>query len=194
MKDEGWRVQEVCNNGARLLNYSGDQIMKTPTTATMKSSITHIPSPTLAASPAMYRKHFIQFITLSAFVGMSAGVLFAASKPEEEAQKAAEKWLGLVDGGEIAASWDAAAGYFKAAVSKQQWESSVGPIRKEVGGVISRKLKSAKYAKSLPGAPDGEYVVLQFDTSFANKKEAIETVTPMLDKDGKWKVSGYFIK
>ena len=47
---------------------------------------------------------------------------------------------------------------------------------------------------SLPGAPDGEYVVLQFDTSFANKKEAVETVTPMLDKDGKWKVSGYYIK
>jgi len=142
----------------------------------------------------MNRKRFIQFITLSAFVGMSAGLLFAASKPEEEAQKAAEQWLGLVDRGEIAASWDAAAGYFKAVVSKQQWESSVSPIRKEVGGVISRKLKSAEYARTLPGAPDGEYVVLQFDTSFANKKEAIETVTPMLDKDGKWKVSGYFIK
>jgi hypothetical protein len=60
--------------------------------------------------------------------------------------------------------------------------------------MVSRKLKSAKYTKALPGAPAGEYVVLQFDTSFVNKKEAVETVTPMLDKDGKWKVSGYFIK
>jgi hypothetical protein len=36
-------------------------------------------------------------------------------------------------------------------------------------------------------------VVLKFDTSFANKKVAVETVTPMLDKDGKWRVSGYFV-
>ncbi len=47
---------------------------------------------------------------------------------------------------------------------------------------------------SLPGAPDGEYVVISYETSFTNKKSAIETVTPMLDKDGKWRVSGYFIK
>lgn len=47
---------------------------------------------------------------------------------------------------------------------------------------------------SLPGAPDGKYVVIQYDTSFENKKAAVETVTPMLDKDGKWRVSGYYIK
>jgi hypothetical protein len=37
-------------------------------------------------------------------------------------------------------------------------------------------------------------VIVQFDTSFANKKEAVETITPMLDPDGQWKVSGYYIK
>lgn len=58
----------------------------------------------------------------------------------------------------------------------------------------SRKLKSATYTKTLPGAPDGEYVVIQYDSSFVNKKSAVETVTPMLDKDGKWRVSGYFIR
>lgn len=30
--------------------------------------------------------------------------------------------------------------------------------------------------------------------SFRNKKAAIETVTPALDEDGRWRVSGYFIK
>jgi len=35
---------------------------------------------------------------------------------------------------------------------------------------------------------------MQFDTSFANKKAAIETVTPMLDTDGTWRVAGYYIK
>ncbi len=46
----------------------------------------------------------------------------------------------------------------------------------------------------MPGAPDGEYVVIQYDSSFEHKQAAVETVTPMLDKDGKWRVSGYYIK
>ena len=79
-------------------------------------------------------------------------------------------------------------------MSQPQWKSSLESVRKPLGSLVSRKLKSAKYSKKLPGAPDGEYVVLQFTTSFTNKTEAVETVTPMLDQDGKWKVSGYFIK
>jgi hypothetical protein len=66
--------------------------------------------------------------------------------------------------------------------------------RQPLGKLISRKMQTKSYKTSLPGAPDGEYVVIQFETSFENKKTAIETVTPMLDKDGKWRVSGYYIK
>ena len=33
-----------------------------------------------------------------------------------------------------------------------------------------------------------------YASSFEHKKAAVETVTPMLDKDGHWRVSGYFIK
>ena len=127
----------------------------------------------------------------SAFTG---GSLPAAAKPEEEAQKAAEQWLSLVDSGKYAESWKTAAMYFQNAIKVEQWEQSLSAVRKPLGDVVSRKVKSAKFTKSVPGAPDGEYVILQFTTSFTNKKDAIETVTPMLDKSGAWKVSGYFIK
>jgi hypothetical protein len=53
---------------------------------------------------------------------------------------------------------------------------------------------SATYVTSLPGAPDREYVVVQFQTSYEKKKDAIESVTPMKDSDGKWRVSGYYIR
>jgi len=66
--------------------------------------------------------------------------------------------------------------------------------REPLGKVLWRKVKSATYTKTLPGAPDGEYVVIQYDTSFEHKQSAVETITPMLDQDGKWRVSGYFIK
>ena len=58
----------------------------------------------------------------------------------------------------------------------------------------SRTLKSATFARTLPGAPDGEYVVIQYETAFENKAAAVETITPMLDKDGSWRISGYYIK
>jgi hypothetical protein len=53
---------------------------------------------------------------------------------------------------------------------------------------------SREYSEKLPGAPDGKYVVIQFDAVFENKPSAVETVTPMLDPDGVWRVSGYFIR
>jgi uncharacterized protein DUF4019 len=67
-------------------------------------------------------------------------------------------------------------------------------VRKPLGKNLSRVVKSKKYSTSLPGAPDGEYVMIQFKASFESKKSAIETVTPMLGEDGLWRVSGYYIK
>jgi hypothetical protein len=141
----------------------------------------------------MHARALIRMMAVIVVVVMSAGRMWAAGTAEDEAQKAAEKWLALTDAGKSAESWEIAAGYFKKAVPKDKWEASLAAVRKPLGELVTRKLKSAKYAKTLPGAPDGEYVVLKFDTSFANKKVAVETVTPMLDKDGKWRVSGYFI-
>ncbi len=113
---------------------------------------------------------------------------------QPEAKAAAEKWLNLVDRGRYAESWDQAAAYFKTAVTKQKWVASVKTVRAPLGAVKSRKLLSARYTTSLPGAPDGQYVVIQYRTSFENKPEAVETITPMKDKDGKWRVSGYYVK
>lgn len=128
-------------------------------------------------------------------VPLSLCVVFSMeSDMVKVALSSAEKWLVLVDDGRYADSWNEAAGYFKGAVKQEQWQESLQAVRKPLGKVISRELISRSYQTSLPGAPDGEYVVIQFETSFENKKSAVETVTPMLEKDGTWRVSGYFIK
>jgi len=142
----------------------------------------------------MITKHIFPIFLLCAAVFTAGSSVSAAETPEQLAQTSTEQWLALVDAGQFAESWQSAAAYFKAAVSEPQWKTAINSIRNPLGSLVSRKLKSAKYTKTVPGAPDGEYVVLQFDTSFANKKAAVETVTPMMDKDGKWRVSGYFIK
>lgn len=103
-------------------------------------------------------------------------------------------WLKLVDSGDYGDSWDQASSYFRDNVSKETWQQKAGAVRQPLGAVVKRKIKSVQYATSLPGAPDGQYVVVEYRTTFAHKKAALETVTPMLDKDGKWRVSGYYIK
>jgi len=123
-----------------------------------------------------------------------AALAQSPQKPEQLAQASSDAWLAIVDAGNYGNSWDEAAQLFKSAVTKDQWLSALGQVRTPLGKVLSRKLKSATYTKTLPNAPQGEYVVIQYDTSFENKPGAVETVTPMLEKDGKWRVSGYFIK
>jgi len=67
-------------------------------------------------------------------------------------------------------------------------------VRGPLGDRISREIRSSEYRTQLPGAPDGEYVVIEFSTSFAGKAGAVETVTPMKDADGTWRVAGYFVR
>jgi hypothetical protein len=122
-----------------------------------------------------------------------------ATQPEEQAvkvaaKKAAQDWLTLLDQGRYGRSWETAAELFKAAVNKGQWSAKLRLIGKSLGKVVSRELVGATFTRTLPGAPDGDYVVIQYKTEFEKKNSAVETVTPMLDPDGVWRVSGYFIR
>ena len=122
------------------------------------------------------------------------GAAWGSDKPEDAALASADSWLKLVDEGRHEASWDQAARLFRGAVTKDQWRQAATGVRGPLGKLLSRKVKSREYTERLPGAPDGKYVVIQYETVFEKKSSAIETVTPMVDPDGAWRVSGYFIR
>ena len=140
-------------------------------------------------------KRILWFLAAIGLALLAVSALRADDKAanEKAADAAAQKWLALVDGGNYADSWKQAASAFRKAVTAEQWGAALNASRGSYGKLLSRALKSAEYRTSLPGAPDGEYVVLQYDSSFERKKTAVETVTPMKDGDG-WRVSGYYIK
>lgn len=133
-------------------------------------------------------------LIIGAVMLLAAGDIRADEKAEKKAVAAAETWLALIDKGDIAKSWETSAALFRGAVTQEQWKQAVSGARGPLGKLISREPQSAEYVTSLPGAPDGEYVIIQFKTVFENKADAVETVTPMKDPDGEWRVSGYFIK
>ncbi len=120
----------------------------------------------------------------------------AAQSPEKEkaAVTSAEVWLASIDSGNYEKSWKDGAGFFKKSVTEEHWVQSLTAVRKPLGKVLSREVKNTYLTTSLPGAPEGEYIVTRFETSFENKKAAIETATLMFEKNDGWRVSGYTIK
>ncbi|WP_445954537.1 DUF4019 domain-containing protein [Thauera sp. SDU_THAU2] len=100
----------------------------------------------------------------------------------------------MIDSTDYSASWEQSSDLFKAAISKENWESTIRNARAALGEVESRKLRSAQVTRTLPSAPTGEYIVFQFETRFGHKATAVETVTPSKEKDGSWRVSGYYIQ
>ncbi len=113
---------------------------------------------------------------------------------EKAALAAAEEWLKLIDTGKYEDSWGEIADYLKGTVPKDEFLASLKTVRSTLGKVISRAAKSMKYADSMPSAPDGKYIIIHYETKLEHKQSAVETVIPMLGKDGKWRVSGYDIR
>lgn len=117
-----------------------------------------------------------------------------AEAPSQQADVgAANAWVGLIDARRWNESWAAAGTLFKSRMPEANWASTIAPVRAPLGAVEARALRALTKTKSLPGAPDGEYEVLQFQTSFANKAAATETIVLSHEASG-WKVDGYFIR
>jgi hypothetical protein len=103
-------------------------------------------------------------------------------------------WLHLVDQGRYAESWQQAGAFFREHVTRDQWVGQVKAAREPLGALSGRTLDSASYAEVLPGAPPGTYVVLVYRSSFAKRTAAREQVTVAREKDGAWRVVGYFVR
>ena len=141
----------------------------------------------------MVKKAFavIFFISISSSF---AQLIETDSAKVSDAVSCADSWLKLVDKMDYAESWDETATFFKSKISQDKWILTLSNLKPQFGKTNSRKLILSNFTTSLPGAPDGEYVVIQYKTNFELKNNAVETIVPMKDKDGRWRISGYYIK
>lgn len=112
----------------------------------------------------------------------------------EAASTAATKFLQLVDTDHFAESWEVSAALLKEKVPEQKWVEQLSKTRTISGPLVSRKQASISYSTTAQDSPEGEYILLIFDSVFKAKEKAQEIVTVMLDKDHAWRVAGYFIK
>ena len=111
------------------------------------------------------------------------------------AKQEAQEWLALFDKSNFQATWKEASAFFKSKISAEQWGTRIEQMRTRrpvLDSLRSRSLVAVRYTSSLPKAPDGEYVVVQYKGAYADEEWA-ETVTLKKDPDG-WRVAGYFVK
>lgn len=125
--------------------------------------------------------------------GPSVVTSAVSTASDKAGANAAEQWARLLDGQDWGESWKASGSAFRSQLTEVRWVATIQPLRQQLGPVASRSLKSVSSATSLPGAPDGEYKIVQFATAFANKPDAIETVVLAYEGTA-WKVNGYFIR
>jgi hypothetical protein len=112
----------------------------------------------------------------------------------EAARVALNEWLKLADAGDYAGTWETGSATFKSAVTAATWTQMATSVRTPLGALQTRTENKASYSTALPGAPAGEYVVIEFRTSFAAMGQAVETVIATLDAGGAWRAAAYVIR
>ena len=133
-------------------------------------------------------------INLALWLALALQTPPARATPAEEAEAVAavKAWLQIVDAGHYEEAWQSCAGPFRIAVPKATFMRQLKDVREMLGQVTSRKVSTQSAATSVPTGPPGQYVIVELKTDFTKRTGLTERVTPMLDRDGKWRVSGYF--
>jgi hypothetical protein len=98
----------------------------------------------------------------------------------------ARQWLVLVDDKNYSQSWSEASKAFQTRQKTDDWARDKAAKREPLGAVASRDLKSIDLGKT-------NMAVIRYDTVFAHKAQAVETVT-LAFENGTWSVASYTLQ
>ena len=104
----------------------------------------------------------------------------------------AKQWVQLVDDKNYSDAYKQMAAAAQSKSAADVWTQKISAVREPLGAMATRTIKAVKLTKTLPGMRDGQYAMVQFDSSFAHKAAAVETLTLTSEKGG-WSVIGYII-
>ena len=120
-----------------------------------------------------------------------AAVMTAAAPAEDEVSAIGQTWLSLLDDQKYQDSWKQAGSMFRSQVKQDEWVAVLKRARDPLGPLDARAVSRVDFAKTLRGAPDGEYAIIHYKTDFKTKS-VTERLT-LVKEDGKWQVMAYAI-
>ncbi len=111
----------------------------------------------------------------------------ATATPDDRARQ----WLTLVDDGNYADAFKQMAASAKKA-GEQCWADKTKSVREPLGAMSSRTLKDIQLSRTRPGMRDGQNATVRYETSFAKRGLATETLV-LVSEDGGWSAVRYSI-
>ena len=127
---------------------------------------------------------FIALPVASPVMAQTPPVTAAQPTPDDRARQ----WLTLIDD----SNYTQGIAQMGQQTRKDAIES-LSRLREPLGAMGQRSLKEIALAKSVKGMPAGQYAIVSYETRFANRALAVETVTLAMSKTG-WAVVGYGVE
>ena len=115
--------------------------------------------------------------------------LAAVSTVEAEVEHAARDWLALGDEGHWGEAWNGTSRSFRESNTLESWTQAAKSVRAPLGPVNSRAI----IRNNMVLAPAAGVHVIRFRTNFANKGNAVETVS-MTREEGSWRVTSVWVE
>ncbi len=109
----------------------------------------------------------------------------------EAATLAARDWLKLMDAAQFEQAWEQSAVLSKQAMQKNDTLRAYEQAQTHIGKLKWRVLHRRDFSLSPPGLPKGEYVQIQYASSYEKLDKALETINMVREKDGRWRQLGY---
>ena len=122
----------------------------------------------------MLKEANLRLILLGILAVVCSNPSIIHAQADEDATATGQKWLSVVDEQKYQESWEQASSYFRAQVSLEQWVVALKRSREPLGALVSRTRTRLQFSKSLRGAPDGEYAIIHFETSFTATAKTID--------------------
>lgn len=130
-------------------------------------------------------------ILLVIALSMVESSVIAETPQETAAQAVAKSWLALADAGNDADSYVAMAPLAREQVSAEKWKAVLEKVRADGGARQTRELKSSRFSTKSPAGRTGEFVFLEYDTTFEKGGRVTENLALMKCDDGKFHVVQY---
>ncbi|MDP1836281.1 MAG: DUF4019 domain-containing protein [Chlamydiales bacterium] len=121
-----------------------------------------------------------------------------ALDPNAAIDRAAKAWLNLVDIGDYRQSWAAGSELIRCRWDACKWNNSLNRNRYCLGKVTSRELTCMQYTCKMKKMPEGQYVILTYNTCFECSGSRCERVILRCDRDcgcgSRWRVAYYSLR
>jgi hypothetical protein len=111
-------------------------------------------------------------------------------KDIDTSDKYAMEWLAIVDKGDFNTAYGMATKALQLTIPQNEWVTMMQVMKGSLGQVTERKVIDIRTAKDPAGAPQGDYMIFVYETTFSSGKKATEIIS-LQEYNGVWRVYSY---